>query len=79
MGKHGPGATRRDQLRAELNETQLELALAYRQFNMVVDPELVEACIYQINALKARYNYLIRALKEPDAAAAAMEGSARWS
>ena len=46
---------------------------------MVVDPELVEACIYQINALKARYNYLIRALKEPDAAAAAMEGSARWS
>ncbi|MBU5625346.1 YaaL family protein [Oscillibacter sp. MSJ-2] len=76
-----PEDARLNQLRSELNETQLDLALAYRQFDMVVDPELVESCIYQINALKARYNYLIRVIKEqrPAAAAAARtKGAAKW-
>lgn len=70
------------QLRLELNETQLDLSLAYRQFDMVVDPELVEACIYQINALKARYNYLIRVIKEQQrpasVAASKREGAVKW-
>ena len=64
-------------LRSELLEAQSELAQAYRQFNQAVDPELVESCIYQISAVKARCNYLIRAIKErsPEAAAAAaLEG-----
>ena len=61
-------------LRSELLEAQSELAQAYRQFNQAVDPELVESCIYQISAVKARCNYLIRAIKErgPQAAAAAL-------
>ena len=50
-------------LRAELQEAQDQLALAYRQFNQAVDPELVESCVYQISADKARCNYLIRAIK----------------
>ena len=45
-------------LRSELLEAQSELAQAYRQFNQAVDPELVESCIYQISAVKARCNYL---------------------
>ena len=59
-------------LRAELQEAQDQLALAYRRFNQAVDPELVESCVYQISAVKARCNYLIRAIKarEPEAAAA---------
>lgn len=69
-------------LRAELLEAQGDLAQAYRQFNLAVDPELVESCIYQISAVKARCNYLIRAIKErsPQAAAAAQtEGEALWT
>ena len=69
-------------LRSELLEAQGELAQAYRQFNLAVDPELVESCIYQISAVKARCNYLIRAIKErsPEAAAAARtEGDAVWT
>ena len=69
-------------LRSELLEAQGELAQAYRQFNLAVDPELVESCIYQISAVKARCNYLIRAIKErsPEAAAAARtEGDAVWN
>ena len=69
-------------LKAELLEAQGDLAQAYRQFNQALDPELVESCIYQISAVKARCNYLIRAIKErsPAAAAAAgVEGDAAWT
>ena len=69
-------------LRSELLEAQGELAQAYRQFDQAVDPELVESCIYQISAVKARCNYLIRAIKErsPDGlAAAGLEGPAAWT
>jgi len=68
-------------LREELQTAQGELALAYRQFNQATDPELVESCVYQISAVKARCNYLIRAIKErsPESAAAArLEGEQAW-
>ena len=51
-------------LKAELLNAQGDLSLAYQQFNQVTDPELVESCIYQISAIHARCNYLIRAIKE---------------
>ena len=69
-------------LKSELLDAQGDLAQAYRQFNQALDPELVESCIYQISAVKARCNYLIRAIKErsPDtAAAASTEGEALWT
>ena len=67
-------------LKAELLEAQV--AQAYRQFDQALDPELVESCVYQISAVKARCNYLIRAIKErsPEAAAAAgLEGASTWT
>ena len=57
-------------LKEELQKAQGDLALAYRQFDQAVDPELVESCIYQISAVKARCNYLLRAIKEREAPAA---------
>ena len=70
-------------LKAELLEAQGDLAQAYRQFDQALDPELVESCVYQISAVKARCNYLIRAIKErsPEAAAAAagLEGASTWT
>ena len=41
-------------LQAELKDAQSELALAYRQFDQATAPELVESCIYRINAAKSR-------------------------
>ena len=66
-------------LREELRSAQRELTLAYRQFDQAVDPELVESCVYQISAIKARCNYLIRAIKarEPEAAAALSRAMSR--
>lgn len=68
-------------LKAELLSAQGELAFAYRQFDQALAPELVECCIYQINAAKARCNYLIRAIKEhsPQAAASQAEGDVIWT
>lgn len=70
-------------LKAELLEAQGDLACAYRQFNQAVDPELVESCIYQIKAEKARCNYLIRSIKErsPESVPALprLEGDAVWT
>ena len=70
-------------LKTELLETQRELAQAYCQFNQALDPELVESCIYQINAIKARCNYLIRAIKARDpgalAAAQTIKEDALWT
>ena len=51
-------------LRAELHRAQGELWASYNCFDQAVDPELVESCVYQISAVKARCNYLLRSIKE---------------
>ena len=69
------------QLQLELHSTGQALKEAYEKFNYVSEPELVDACVYEISALKARYNYLLRCIKERSSqaepafvAAAAMKG-----
>lgn len=44
-------------------QTRQELNLAYAQFNTHSDPDLVESCVYTINALRSRYSYLVRQIK----------------
>ncbi|MCI2056180.1 MAG: YaaL family protein [Oscillibacter sp.] len=68
-------------LKAELSAAQSDLQQAYSLFDQAVDPELVESCIYQINAVKARCNYLIRSIKarSPAAAAAQLEEDVTWT
>ena len=53
-----------DILREELQQTNVALKCAYDKFNYVTEPELIEASIYEISALKARCNYLLRRIKE---------------
>ena len=50
-------------LRQELYQTNQALRNAYDKFNYVTAPELVEASIHEINALKARSDYLLRCIK----------------
>ena len=66
-------------LRKELQHTNQAQRNDNDKNNFVTAPELVEASIYEINALKARSDYLLRCSKaqlgqEPCAAAAAMKG-----
>ena len=55
-------------LKQELLRTTDALKDAYTRFNCVCDSELIEASIYEISALKARYSYLLRCIKEQEPA-----------
>ena len=47
-----------------LQTIRQDLRCARNQFNNANDPELVEACVYEINALQARYAYFLRLARE---------------
>ena len=49
--------------RARLGEIRDALDTAYLCFNDSADPELTDACIYEINALRTRYDHVIRHIK----------------
>ena len=56
----------RRQLVEEMRATRAQLNHAYAQFNLYSDPDLVDACVYQINALQSRYSYFVRQVKQLD-------------
>ena len=58
----------RRQLMEGMRETRNQLNFAYAQFNAYSDPDLVDACVYEINALQSRYSYFVRQVKLLDAA-----------
>lgn len=47
----------------ELRTAWGELSNAWRRFDEAADPELVESCVYRINAEKALCDYLFRTVK----------------
>lgn len=55
--------THEDLLIKEINKTKLALEAAYSQFEYVVDPDLIDSCIYELNAIQNRYKYLIKQAK----------------
>jgi hypothetical protein len=59
-------SSERETLISELLETQRSLSEANNRFNMVTQPELIEQCVYEVNALKARHAYYIRVLREEE-------------
>lgn len=72
---------RLQELFTELSDTRFALAQAYVRFNNTTEPELVDACIYELNALQSRYGYLLRRVKERGGVAAAKiytEGEVKW-
>ncbi|MEQ2456415.1 DUF2508 family protein [Flavonifractor hominis] len=46
-----------------LAQTRLLIAQAYAGFNSAEDPDLIESYVFEINALQARYSYLLRQVK----------------
>ena len=81
MARHVTPPTELELLQEELRQTQRELSLAYERFNEAREPELVEACIYEIKSINSRFAFLYRAIKERSAdalAAAKAEGARAW-
>lgn len=46
-----------------LEETKRELDLSYLGFHQSLDPDLIAHYLFQIDALHAKYNYLLRQIK----------------
>lgn len=51
-------------LREGLVKTRTLINQAYACFNSTGDPDLIESYVFEINALQARYSYLLRRVKE---------------
>ena len=69
------------ELFTELSDTRFALAQAYVRFDNTTEPELVDACVYEINAVTSRYDYLLRQIKESGGIAASRiysEGAVTW-
>jgi len=52
-----------DYLIKEINQTKIALEAAYSNFENVVDPDLIDSCIYQLNAIQNRYQFLLKQAK----------------
>jgi len=60
----------REALLESMAHTRGLIAQAYSGFNMSSDPDLIESYVFEINALQARYSYLLRRVKALDGAPA---------
>ncbi|MBQ3135128.1 MAG: YaaL family protein [Oscillospiraceae bacterium] len=63
-----PQSTERQELLESLAATRMQINQAYSGFDTARDPDLVESFVYEINALQSRYSYLLRRIKELEAA-----------
>lgn len=61
-----PMNTSREQLLSDLKLTKTALNDAYTNFENVVDPDLVDSCIYEVNAVQKRYHFLMKQVQMMD-------------
>ena len=50
-------------LLAEYYDVLVQLRHVRSVFQQVTDPELINACVYEMNALQQRYTYLLQRIK----------------
>ena len=63
-----PNQAERRELMTSLAQTRTLINQAYSCFNRASDNDLIESYVFEINALQARYNYLLRRIKELEGA-----------
>lgn len=49
---------------SEMKRIRSELQCAYSAFNTVTDPDIMDACIFEISALQSRYNYAVNNVRQ---------------
>lgn len=60
LGKNKP---QKDLLLEEIDKTKLALDSAYSNFENVVDPDLIDCCIFELNSIQKRYKFLLKIAK----------------
>lgn len=63
-----PNQEARRELMSSLAHTRALINQAYGGFNTTSDSDLIESYVFEINALQARYSYLLRRVKELEGA-----------
>lgn len=56
----------REELLQEIEEIKLSLETVHSNFENTCDPDLVDSCIYEMNAIQHKYKYLLRQMREID-------------
>ena len=51
-------------LLGEYYDTLIQLRQVRAAFQQVTDPDLINACVYEMNALQQRYSYLLQRIKD---------------
>ncbi len=54
------------ELMAELAEVQRRIDLLYQNLSYIVEPELIDSCIYELNAFQSRYTFILKQVKEEE-------------
>lgn len=62
--KQLPHSTAYSLLLDDLEKARYDLSLAYDNFQNAMDPDMIDCCIYQVNALQMRYKFLLTRVKQ---------------
>lgn len=62
--KQLPPPTAYSLLLDDLEKARYDLSLAYDNFQNAMDPDMIDSCIYQVNALQMRYKFLLTRAKQ---------------
>lgn len=54
----------REELMSEIEEIKLLLEIAHSNFDNASDPDLVDSCIYEMNAIQYKYKYLLKQMRK---------------
>lgn len=54
----------REELLNEIEEIKLLLETAHSNFDNACDPDLVDSCIYELNAIQYKYKYLLKQMRK---------------
>ncbi len=57
------------QLMEELKAAKDAMDTAYQNLAYVIEPDLIDCCIYELNALQLRYKVILNQVKEEEAKA----------
>jgi hypothetical protein len=63
-GAYAYDAASLDEWVSELNDVRRDIANARARFNMATEGELIDQCVYELNALQSRQTYFMRLIRE---------------
>lgn len=56
----------REELLEELAIVRERIEILNQNLSFIIEPELIDSCIYELNAVQARYTFILKQVKEKD-------------